>query len=94
MQLLQQAVEGAKSIADDKVAAYMRGNSFNTIMINGIKFGKNGEWTKAYQLQVQYHDITDGANLDTWRGMSYQTVLTPPEDKTGDIIYPYAKAVG
>jgi branched-chain amino acid transport system substrate-binding protein len=45
-------------------------------------------------LQVQYHDITDGANLDTWRGMSYQTVLTPPDEKTGDIIYPYAKAVG
>jgi methionine synthase II (cobalamin-independent) len=38
--------------------------------------------------------ITDGANLDTWRGMSYQTVLTPPDEKTGDIIYPYAKAVG
>ncbi len=94
LQMLQQAIEGAKSIADDKVAAYLRGNTFNTIMINGIKFAKNGEWTKAYQLQVQYHDITDGANLDTWRGMSYQTVLTPPEDKTGDIIYPYAKAVG
>jgi branched-chain amino acid transport system substrate-binding protein len=94
LQLLQQAVEGAKSIADDKVAAYMRANSFNTIMINGVRFGKNGEWTKAYQLQVQYHDITDGANLDTWRGMSYQTVLTPPDEKTGDIIYPYAKAVG
>jgi hypothetical protein len=24
--------------------------------------------------------------------MSYQTVLTPPEQKTGELIYPYAKA--
>jgi len=24
--------------------------------------------------------------------MSYQTVLYPPEQKTGDIIYPYEKA--
>jgi branched-chain amino acid transport system substrate-binding protein len=94
LQMLGQAIEGAKSIADDKVANYLRSNTFNTIMESGIKFGKNGEWTKAHQLQVQYHDITDGANLDTWRGMSYQTVLTPPDEKTGDIIYPYAKAVG
>jgi branched-chain amino acid transport system substrate-binding protein len=93
MQMLEQAVEGAKSIADDKVADYMRRHEFNTIMINGIRFGKNGEWTKARQLQVQYHDITDAANLETWRGMSYQTVLTPPDEKTGDIIYPYANAV-
>jgi len=48
--------------------------------------------TQFLGLQVQYHRITDAANLDTWRGMSYQTVLTPPEQKTGEVIYPYAKA--
>ena len=42
-------------------------------------------------MQVQYHDITDG-DLDTWRGMSYQTVLTPADQKTGEVIYPYEKA--
>jgi len=26
--------------------------------------------------------------------MSYQTVLTPAEEKTGSIIYPYEKALG
>jgi hypothetical protein len=30
--------------------------------------------------------------LETWRGMSYQTVLTPAEQMTGGLIYPYAKA--
>ncbi|MFZ3360422.1 MAG: amino acid ABC transporter substrate-binding protein [Xanthobacteraceae bacterium] len=93
LQMLARAVEGAKSINDDKVADYLRGHEFNTIMINGIRFGKNGEWTKARQLQVQYHDITDAANLDTWRGMSYQTVLTPPDEATGKIIYPYGDAL-
>jgi branched-chain amino acid transport system substrate-binding protein len=92
-QVLGQAVEGAKSINDDKVADYLRSHEFNTIMIDGIRFGKNGEWVKARQLQVQYHDLTDAANLETWRGMSYQTVLTPPGEKTGDVIYPYANAV-
>jgi branched-chain amino acid transport system substrate-binding protein len=62
-------------------------------MIDGVKFGKNGEWLKARQLQVQYHGITDAANLDTWRGMSYQTVLTPTDEATGEVIFPYAKAL-
>ena len=50
-----------------------------------IRFGKNGEWTKSGMLQVQYHDITDAANLETWRGMSYQTVVTPADQKTGNL---------
>lgn len=94
LQVLQQAVEGAKSINDDKIADYMRSHSFTTIMVSDVKFGKNGEWTKSGMLQVQYHDLTDGANLETWRGMSYQTVLTPADVKTGNIIYPYEKALG
>ena len=28
----------------------------------------------------------------TWRGMSYQTVLTPEDQKTGELIFPYTKA--
>ena len=93
MQILAQAVEGTKSLNDDKLADYLRNNAVNSIMADGVRFGKNGEWVKARQLQVQYHDITDAANLETWRGMSYQTVLTPPEEKTGDVIYPFANAV-
>jgi len=93
LQVLAQAVEGTKSIDDAKLADYFRNNAVNSIMAEGVRFGKNGEWVKDHQLQVQYHDITDAANLETWRGMSYQTVLTPAADKTGDVIYPYANAV-
>ena len=92
-QVLQQAVEGSKSINDDKLADYMRSHDFKTIMAD-VKFGKDGEWTKSGMLQVQYHGITDAANLDTWRGMDYQTVLTPADEKTGSVIYPYEKALG
>jgi len=63
-------------------------------MASDIRFGKGGEWTKSQVMQVQYHDITDAADLETWRGMSYQTVLTPSDEKTGSIIYPYEKALG
>jgi branched-chain amino acid transport system substrate-binding protein len=43
-------------------------------------------------LQVQYHDIKQGAGIDLFRGMAYQTVLTPGELKTGEAIYPYEMA--
>jgi branched-chain amino acid transport system substrate-binding protein len=91
MQLLEQAIKGAKSINDDKLAAYMRKATFHTVM-GDIKFGKKGEWAQGRMLTVQYHDITDAANLETWRGMSYQTVLDPPNLATGKVIYPYEKA--
>jgi branched-chain amino acid transport system substrate-binding protein len=90
-QVLGDAITGAKSINDDKLAEYLRAHEFKTIMAD-VKFGKNGEWTKSGMMQVQYHGLTDAANLETWRGMGYQTVLTPPEFKTGDVIYPYEKA--
>jgi branched-chain amino acid transport system substrate-binding protein len=93
-QVLQQAIEGTKSLNDDKLADYMRTHAFTTIMASDIRFGKDGEWTKSRVMQVQYHDITDAADLEIWRGMSYQTVLTPPDEKTGSVIYPYEKALG
>ena len=91
LQLLGDAIEGTKSLNDDQIADYIRSHDFTLMGIN-VKFGKNGETTQFLGLQVQYHSITGAANLDTWRGMRYQTVLTPPEQKTGDVIYPYANA--
>jgi branched-chain amino acid transport system substrate-binding protein len=91
LQVLGEAVEGAKSINDDKLADYLHNNEFKTIM-GDFRFGKDGEWTKSAMLTVQYHGVTEAANLETWRGMDYQTVLTPADQKTGDVIYPYAKA--
>jgi branched-chain amino acid transport system substrate-binding protein len=91
LELLGKAVEGAKSIKDDAVADFIRKNTIKTIM-GDMKFGKGGEWAESRLLQVQYHGIKQGAGLETWRGMSYQTVLTPDSLKTGTVIYPYEKA--
>jgi branched-chain amino acid transport system substrate-binding protein len=90
-QVLGEAVKGANSLNDDKIAAYLKSHSFETIM-GPVKYGKKGEWAEGRMLQVQYHDITPDANLETWRGMSYQTVLTPKNLATGKVIYPYEKA--
>ncbi|HSR79438.1 MAG TPA: amino acid ABC transporter substrate-binding protein [Hyphomicrobiaceae bacterium] len=89
--VLGEAITGAKSVDDAKIADYMRKTTFKTIM-GEWSYGPGGEWTKSGMMQVQYHDIKEGAGLETWKGMSYQTVLTPPEIKTGEVIYPYEKA--
>jgi branched-chain amino acid transport system substrate-binding protein len=90
-QVLAAGVEGAKSLDDAKIADWLHHNEVRTIIAD-ISFGPEGEWTKPQLFQVQYHDITDAANLETWRGMSYQNVVYPPDQKTGDAIYPYEKA--
>jgi branched-chain amino acid transport system substrate-binding protein len=89
--VLGESVKGANSIDDDKIAAYLRKTTFKTIM-GDWAYGPGGEWTKSGMMQVQYHDIKEGDGLETWKGMSYQTVLTPPELATGKVIYPYEKA--
>ena len=90
MELLGNAIAGAKSINDDQVANYLRSNPVKTIM-GDIRFGKGGEWAESRMLQVQYHDIK-GNTVDQFKGMDTQTVLTPADLKTGNIIYPYEKA--
>jgi branched-chain amino acid transport system substrate-binding protein len=90
MELLGNAIAGAKSINDDQVANYLRSNPVKTIM-GDIKFGKGGEWAESRMLQVQYHGIK-GNTVDQFKGMDTQMVLTPADLKTGNIIYPYEKA--
>ena len=91
-QVLEQAVQGAKTLNDGQLADYIKKNKFKTIH-GEIEFGANGEWKKSGMLTVQYHSIKPGApTVETWRGMDYQTVLTPAELKSGNLIYPYEKA--
>lgn len=90
LELLGHAIEGSHSLADDKIAEYLHNNTIATIM-GDIKFGPKGEWAQSRMLQVQYHDVK-GDDLEQFRGMGTQTVLTPAQFKTGDVIYPYEKA--
>jgi branched-chain amino acid transport system substrate-binding protein len=90
IELLGKAVEGAKSLNDDKIAEYIRNNPIKTLL-GEVKFGKNGEWTDSGMMQVQYHSIKSNA-LDQFRGMDTQTVVHPPRLETGKVIYPFEKA--
>src|SRR6476660_1943753 len=90
MELLGNAIAGAKRSIDEFVGNDLRSNPVKTI-IGDIKFGKGGEWAESRMLQVQYHGIK-GNSVDQFKGMDTQTVLTPADLKTGNIIYPYEKA--
>lgn len=90
IELLGKAVEGAKSIDDNKIADFIRKNTIKTIM-GDIKFGKNGEWAESGMMQVQYHGIK-GGDLEQFRGMDVQTVVAPAKLSTGKVIYPFEKA--
>jgi branched-chain amino acid transport system substrate-binding protein len=85
------AITGTNSTDDNKIADYFRKSTFKTIM-GDWSYGPGGEWTKSGMMQVQYHGVKDGTDLEQWRGMAVQTVLTPPELATGKVIYPYEKA--
>jgi branched-chain amino acid transport system substrate-binding protein len=91
IQVLGDAIAGSKSIDDNKIADYIKANTFKTIM-GDVKFGANGEWSTSRMLQVQYHGLKKDSGLDAFRGMDAQTVLTPGNLKTGNVIFPYEKA--
>lgn len=90
LQVLEQAIRGTKSIDDKKLAAYIHAHTFHTVW-GDITFNKEGEWTQPRILQVQYHGVK-GHGIDQFRTMSTQTVLTPAEFRSGNVVYPYAKA--
>src|SRR5215468_6313993 len=90
LQVLGQAIEGTKSIEDKKLADYLRANTFKTV-VGDVKFGNDGEWAEGRILQIQFHDVK-GNDLEQFRTMNTQTVVTPAEYKSGNMIYPYEKA--
>ena len=92
MQVLEEGIKGSKSINDDKIAEHLKKATISTV-VGPIKYGAKGEWAESRMMQVQYHGVTDAANLETWRGMSYQTVIDPPSLATGKVIYPFEKAM-
>jgi branched-chain amino acid transport system substrate-binding protein len=88
--VMAQAIEATKSIDDKKLADFIRANTFKTVL-GDVKFGKGGEWAESRVVQIQFHDVKSN-DVEQFRSMGTQTVLTPPEYASGKVIYPYEKA--
>ena len=90
MEVVAAAVEGTKSLDQDKIAEFVRSHTIKTV-VGDVKWGPNGEWAEARVLAVQFHDVK-GSDLDQFKDDSKQTILWPPQYATGKVIYPYAEA--
>jgi branched-chain amino acid transport system substrate-binding protein len=90
MEVLAQAIAATKTLNDDKLADYIRANTFKTV-VGDVKFGKDGEWAQSRVLQVQFQNVK-GNDVAQFRDISTQVVLTPSEYASGKVIYPYEKA--
>ena len=92
MQVLADAVEGTKSLDQQKIADYIRDNTFKTV-VGDVKFGAKGEWDKARILTVQFQNIK-GTSVDDFRDGKGEVVVWPEQYKAGDVVLPYTEAKG
>jgi len=89
-QVLAQAVEGAHSLDQDKLADYLHSHKFETV-VGPVEYGKDGEWTYGRTLFTQFQDVAPG-DAEQFADGKKQPILWPPEFRTGSMIYPYSEA--
>lgn len=89
-EVIATAVIATNSLDHDKIGDYIRTHRFQTV-VGDITFGPDGEWEKADMAFTQFQNVS-GHELEQFRNAAHVPVLWPPEHKTGEIIYPYAKA--
>jgi branched-chain amino acid transport system substrate-binding protein len=87
LQVLGEAIEGAKSLDQSAVADFIRSHPFKTI-VGDISFGKDGEWAKPRVLEVQWQNIKSN-NIDEFKDTKTEVILEPAEYRTGSVSAPY-----
>jgi branched-chain amino acid transport system substrate-binding protein len=92
LQILGQAVRATGGTDQGKLADYLHATRFNTV-VGEVKFGPLGEWEKSRILYIQYRNIKAN-DPNQFREPGKAVILSPPEFRSGDLIYPFAKARG
>jgi branched-chain amino acid transport system substrate-binding protein len=90
VQVLGQAVEATKSLDQNKLADYMRGATFKTL-VGDVRFGDGGEWAQERMLQVQFQNVK-GNDIEQFRDAKTQVIVSPAEYKSGNVIFPFTDA--
>jgi branched-chain amino acid transport system substrate-binding protein len=88
--MLEQAVNGTKSLEHKRLAEYLRKNEMKTI-VGPIRFDKAGEWANPRVVQAQFRGVVD-KDIEQFRKPGKQVVIYPDEYKTGEVIAPFEKA--
>jgi branched-chain amino acid transport system substrate-binding protein len=87
MQVIDQAVTGAGTTEDAKLADFMRKATFKTV-VGDFKFNAGGEWDTAQVMAVQFQGV-QGNGVEQFTNPKTEVILWPSKYKTGDIVYPY-----
>jgi branched-chain amino acid transport system substrate-binding protein len=90
LQVLGDAITATKSLNDDVLADYMHKTTFKTV-VGDVKFGPLGEWAEERTLAAQFQNIK-GNSIDDFRDLKTEVIVYPPQYKSGEVVYPYAKA--
>src|ERR1700719_165719 len=88
-QVLEQAITATKSLDDQKLADYIRNNTFQTV-VGYVKFGKGGEWAESRVVQTQFQTVK-GNDIEQFRNAASQVVISPSGFTSGKVIYPFEK---
>ena len=92
LQVLGDAIAATKSLNDDVLVDYIRKTTFKTV-VGDVKFGRQGEWAEERTLAAQFQNIK-GNGIDDFRDLTTEVIIYPPQYKSGEVIYPYEKALG
>ncbi len=90
MQVLEQAVNGAGTLDDGKLADYIRTHGFKTV-VGDIAFGQDGEWAQSRMIWTQFHGIRSN-DLAQFKDPSTEVVLLPKAFKSGELVTPFQAA--
>ena len=91
LQVLGDAIAATKSLNDDVLAAYMHKATFKTV-VGDVTFGPLGEWAEERTLAAQFQNIK-GNGIEEFRDPKTEKIVYPPQFKSGDVIYPYDRAL-
>jgi branched-chain amino acid transport system substrate-binding protein len=89
-QMIEQAVNGTKSLDHKKLAEYLHKNEMKTI-VGPIRYRADGEWANPRVVQAQFRDIKD-KDVEQFKQAGKQVVISPEAVKTGEIVAPFEKA--
>src|SRR5664279_2782687 len=91
VQVLGDAITATKSLNDDVLADYIHKTTFKTV-VGDVKFNEQGEWAQERTLAAQFQNIK-GKSIDDFRDLKTEVIIYPPQYKSGEVIYPYEKAI-
>ena len=90
LEVLGQAVRGVGGFDQAKLAAYLRGHTFQTV-VGPIKFGPNGEWAAPRVLETQFQGVK-GHEVAQFADPKTEVILWPAPFRNGAVRAPYQAA--